>query len=195
MNKFKFLLLVAAFFIATNIAHAGGSGSNGVPWCDCHVTVQAVQPDGTTGGGKVYASWKEDGQTTANCKSANITVTILGKSHNSSNFPATVYLAAKPDDGWEFDYWECTKKYGTYNNNGTNVGVYQNLTALPSVQKAGVSKMTGNPNNGDDGDEVSSSGDINAIWIAHFKRAEMQTVIAQSENASLGTANIDKVTN
>lgn len=165
------------------------------PWCDCHVTIQAVKEDGTIGGGKVYACYDAQNQTTANCKSANVTVTILGKSHDKGKFPANVYLAAKPDDGYEFDYWECTKKYGTYNNTGTAVGVYKNLAALAAVQKAGVSKMNGSPNNGDDSDVVTSSGDINAIWIAHFKRAEMQTVTVQSENTSLGTANIDKVTN
>jgi len=196
MDKFKFLLLVATIIIATNVANAGG---NSVPWCDCHVTVKAVRPDGTTGGGKVYACNKSANQTTANCKSADTTVTILGKSHNKDIFPADVFLAAKPDDGWEFDYWECTKCYGTYNPDtykGTPVGEYRDLTALPnSAQKACMSKMNGDPNDGNDSDVVSSSGDINAIWIAHFKPAEMQTVKVQSENASLGTANIDKVTN
>ena len=187
----RFIIFLFIFF-TNSYAYSGL-----VPWCDCHVTVQAVKEDGTQGGGTVFACYDKANQTTAKCTKALTTETILGKSHDYGKFPANVYLAAKPDAGWEFDYWECTLREGSYYPGifkGTAVGT-KLYTPLPNVQKACVSKMKGNPNNGDDGDVVTSSGDINAIWIAHFKRAEMQTVIVVSENPSLGTANIDKVTN
>lgn len=185
MDKLKFLFLVATLLVSLNVAH-GGNLSN---WCDCHVLVKS------TGGGKVYVTPNSGDQTTANCTKTEYFGTIYAKTHDGGNNPAKIYLAAKPDDGWDFDYWECTKRYGTYNNtNGTAVGTRLE-DAIPSYQKACLSIMKGSPNTGAGSDVVTSSNDTNAIWIAHFKRAEMQTVTVQTENSSLGTANIDKVTN
>lgn len=200
MKKIKFLLLVTALLVTCNVAYAGGGSS--MPWCDCHVLVKAEKPDGTTGGGKVYVTVSSGSQTTANCKKTETLESIYGKTHDTKNAPASIYLAAKPDDGWEFDYWECTKKYGDYNNasGATNVGKKLYTALAPAStsetpQKAALSIMYPKNNDGGDNTAVTASGDTNAIWVAHFKRAEMQTVTVQTENSSLGTANIDKVTN
>ncbi len=187
MNKVKLLFIVAALFVTFNVAHAGGSS---MPWCDCHVLVKA------TGGGKVYVTPNSGSQTTANCTRTEYLGAIYGKTHDTKNAPAKIYLAAKPDDGWEFDYWECTKKYGDYDNASGATDVNTKLyEALPSYQKAALSIMYPKNNDGGSNTAVTASGDTNAVWIAHFKRAEMQTVTVQTENSSLGTANIDKVTN
>ncbi len=187
MDKLKFLFIMAALFVTFSVAHAGGDG---MPWCDCHVLVKS------TGGGKVYVTPNSGSQTTANCTRTEYLGAIYGKTHDTKNAPAKIYLAAKPDNGWEFDYWECTKKYGDYDNASGATNVNTKLyDALPSVQKAALSIMYPKNNDGGDNTAVTASNDTNAIWIAHFKRAEMQTVTVQTENSSLGTANIDKVTN
>lgn len=169
------------------------------PWCDCHVTVRAVyiNSEGNTavGGGKVFVSRTQNEQNTANCTKAEVKRRlILGCSHNTDNFPCPVYLSAKPDDGFEFDYWECTLKEGTYypsiySGTAVNTKLYK---ALPAAQKACVS-VRGNGYGSSS--ESTEATDTNAVWVAHFKRAEMQTVTVQSEQTNLGTANIDKVTN
>ncbi|MBR5085717.1 MAG: hypothetical protein IKX31_01775 [Muribaculaceae bacterium] len=187
MNKLKLLFIVAALFVTFNVAHAGGSS---MPWCDCHVLVKS------TGGGKVYVTPNSGSQTTANCTKTEYLGAIYGKTHDTKNAPAKIYLAAKPDTGWEFDYWECTKKYGDYDNaNGATAVNTKLYDALPSYQKAALSIMYPKNNDGGSNTAVTASNDTNAIWVAHFKRAEMQTVTVQTENSSLGTANIDKVTN
>ena len=187
MEKLKFLFIVATLFFTTSVAHAGSSS---MPWCDCHVLVKS------TGGGKVYVTPNSGDQTTANCTRTEYLGTLYGKTHDTKNAPAKVYLAAKPDNGWEFDYWECTKKYGDYDNASGATDVNTKLNdALPAYQKAALSIMYPKNNDGGDNTAVTASNDTNAIWIAHFKRAEMQTVKVESEQPSLGTANIDKVTN
>lgn len=184
MEKLKFLFVVAILFVTTSVAHAS------MPWCDCHVLVKS------TGGGKVYVTPNSGSQTTANCTRTEYLGAIYGKTHDTKNAPAKIYLAAKPDDGWEFDYWECTKKYGDYDNASGATNVNTKLyEALPPYQKAALSIMYPKNNDGGSNTAVTASNDTNAIWIAHFKRAEMQTVTVQTENSSLGTANIDKVTN
>ena len=188
MDKLKLLFFVTALFVTFNFAHAGGGSS--MPWCDCHVLVKS------TGGGKVYVTPNSGSQTTANCTRTEYLGAIYGKTHDTKNAPAKIYLAAKPDDGWEFDYWECTKKYGDYDNASGATNVNTKLyEALPPYQKAALSIMYPKNNDGGSNTAVTASNDTNAIWIAHFKRAEMQTVTVQTENSSLGTANIDKVTN
>lgn len=190
-NNFKILLLLVLFAFAVKNAWAGSS----TPWCDSHVYVEAINSeDGTTGGGKVYVTGEASKQTVANCKTNKLYAATLYNSHDSGKFPSDVYLAAQPDEGWEFEYWICKKKDGTYStDNATNVNTRLD-NPLPSRQRAAVSKRGGN-NTGASGESTTECTDTNAIWYAYFKRVETQMVKVQSESSSLGTATIDKIAN
>lgn len=190
-NNFKILLLLVLFAFAVKNAWAGSS----TPWCDSHVYVEAINSeDGTTGGGKVYVTGEASKQTVANCKTNKLYAATLYNSHDSGKFPSDVYLAAQPDEGWEFEYWICKKKDGTYSTtNATNVNTRLD-NPLPSRQRAAVSKRGGN-NTGASGESTTECTDTNAIWYAYFKRVETQMVKVQSESSSLGTATIDKIAN
>ncbi len=193
--NYKILLLLTLFAFAGQHAWAGGPSDFSVAH-DSHLKVRVV-----TGGGKVYAKDNNKGEESApsltNCVYTEMTA-ALTNTKNSANRPANFYILAMPDDGYEFDYWECTKNEGDDDTDKANT-VGTKLTVSDSEQqtgntwkvKAALSKRPG-ANSSSNGTESSV---INAVWEAHFKQIITQAVDVKSENNSLGTATIDKGSN
>ena len=194
-KNFKILLLLMLFAFTGQFALAGGPSDFSVSH-DSHLQVKVV-----TGGGKVYAAKNNKGEESApsvtNCIYTEKTA-ALTNTKNSANRPANFYILAMPDDGYEFDYWECTQNIGDDDTDKANA-VGTRLTISDSEQqtgntwkvKAALSKRPG-ANSSSNGTESSV---INAIWEAHFKQIITQAVDVKSENNSLGTATIDKGSN
>lgn len=193
LNKFKILLLLVLFTCA---GQAWGYESDFSIAHDSHLTVKVA-----TGNGKVYAKANNKGEESApslnNCVYTEMTA-ALSNTKSSNNRPANFYILAIPDEGYEFDYWECTKNEGDDDTDKANA-VGTKLTVSDSEQqtgntwkvKAALSKRP-NATSSNNGDESSV---INAVWEAHFKQITSQAVNVQSENSSLGTATIDKGSN
>lgn len=193
--KYKLLLLLMLFSIAGKNVWAGDPSDFSISH-DSHLQVKVV-----TGGGKVYAKENNKGEESApsltNCVYTEKTA-ALTNTKSSNNRPANFYILAMPDEGYEFDYWECTKNEGDADTDKANA-VGTKLTVDNSLQqtgntwkvKAALSKRPGatSTSNG------SESDVINAVWEAHFKRIITQAVDVQSENNSLGTATINKGSN
>lgn len=194
-KNFKILLLLLLFAFAGQNVWAGGSSDFSISH-DSHLQVKVV-----TGGGKVYAKENNKGEESApsltNCVFTEMTA-ALTNTKNSANRPANFYILAMPDEGYEFDYWECTKNEGDADTDKANA-VGTKLTVDNSLQqtgntwkvKAALSKRPGATSSS----SGSESSVINAVWEAHFKRIITQAVDVQSENNSLGTATINKGSN
>ena len=192
-KDFKILILLMLFAFAGQNAWAGNDFST--PH-DSHLTVKVA-----TGNGKVYAKDNNKGEESApsldNCHYTEYTASLTN-TLNENNRPAKFYILAMPDEGYEFDYWECTKNEGDDDvDKADAVGTI--LTVDDSEQQTGntwkvKAALSERPNatSNSNGDESSV---INAVWEAHFKQITTQAVNVQSENNSLGTATINKGSN
>ena len=163
---------------------------------DSHLTVKVA-----TGQGKVYAKENKKGEESApslsNCHYIEMTAGLTN-TKSSNNRPANFYILAMPDDGYEFDYWECTKNEGDDDTDkahaeGTILTIddSEGQTGNTWKVKAALSKRP-NATSSSSGDESTV---INAVWEAHFKEIITKYVDVESENTSLGIASIDKGNN
>jgi hypothetical protein len=193
MFKSKFInLLMLAFAIISFSQNA--LGENNLPvYCDSRLQVKVK-----TGMGKVYAAnYKETSPSANDCIYTEYTAELAG-TRNGSYRPCPFKILAVPAEGYEFDYWECKQNIGDYDTNSATAegtilhvsdseneaGSIWNVNAAYSKRKNATESNVGNPSNV-----------INAIWEVHFKEIVNQCVKVESENASLGSASINKGNN
>ena len=193
-KNFKILLLLILFAFAGNDAWAFGPGD--LPYrCDSRLKVRVA-----TGQGKVYAAkYTETSPSTNSCQDT-VYIAEVTNTSNGDYRPCPFKILALPNQGYEFDYWECVENIGDYDTDkatqkGTKLYVSDSEQQAGSIWdvKAAYTKRPGSTGSSDAGSGNTTV--INAVWEAHFKEIITKSVDVQSENTTLGTATIDKGTN